>query len=138
MKIYFAYTIRGDKSRVDVARRIVDMLKERGHHVMTEMFLLDKAAENDSRLKPQEIFDRDVQWLKECDAFVSEVSGSSFGIGFELGFVLGSMNKKAFVLYDKSYEEKISRMAIGNTHKNCTVFGYNDMNDVKKFIEKNF
>jgi hypothetical protein len=138
MNIYFAYTIRGDKSKIDVARKISNMLRERGHHVMTDMFLLDNALENDNSLKPQEIFDRDVHWLKECDVFVSEVSGSSFGIGFELGFVLGSMKKKAFILYDKSLEDRISRMAIGNTHENCTVFGYSDINDVKNFIEKHF
>ncbi|MCX6816079.1 MAG: nucleoside 2-deoxyribosyltransferase [Candidatus Aenigmarchaeota archaeon] len=138
MRIYFAYTIRGDKSQIHIAREIANMLKEKGHHIMTEIFLSDNAEDKENHLTPQEIFDRDVKWLHECDVIVSEVSGSSFGIGYELGYVLGSTNKKAFILYHKNAEHKISRMAIGNTQKNCTVFAYSDLNDLKNFIDKHF
>ncbi len=138
MKIYFAYTIRGDKSRIHIAREVVKMLKHRGHEVMTEIFLSDTAESDENHLSAQEIFDRDVRWLKECDAIVSEVSGSSFGIGYELGYVLGSMDKKAFIIYEKSAENRISRMAIGNTHENCKVFGYHNIDDLREFVNKNF
>ncbi len=138
IKIYFAYTIRGDKSRKHTAKEIVNMLKQKGHNVMTEIFLSDTAEDDENHLSPQEIFERDVRWLEECDCLVSEVSGSSFGIGYEIAYVSGALNKKAFILYHKGAENKISRMAVGNTHPNCKVFAYSDLDDIKKFIDESF
>jgi len=137
MRIYFAYTIRGDKSRINIAREIVSMLKKKGHNVITERFLSDTVGEDDGHIAPQQVFDRNIKWLNECDILVSEVSGSSFGIGYEIAYILG-VNKRAFILYDKNAESRISRMAIGNTNNNCKVFAYNDLKDIKKFIDENF
>ena len=137
MKIYFAYTIRGDKSRIHVAKEIVEMLKQKGHTVMTEIFLRDN-AEDEGNLTDKEIFERDIGWLDECDILVSEVSGSSFGIGYETAYILNGRGKKAFVLYHNETKHKISKMALGNTHKNCTVFGYDNAEDIKKFIDEHF
>lgn len=136
MKVYFAYTIRGDKTRIQVARQIVDMLKQRGHQVMTEIFLRDN-AEDEGVLTDQEIFERDIKWLDECDVLVSEVSGSSFGIGYELAYIL-SKKKRAFVFYHNDAKQNISKMAVGNTHENCSICPYNDTEQIRNFIEKNF
>jgi len=137
MKIYFAYTIRGDRSRLEIARKLVDALKAKGHDVITEIFLSDD-AENTRGLSKEEIFQRNIRWLQECDVLVSEVSGSSFGIGFEIAYIIGSMNKKAFVFYEKNLEDKISIMATGNTHQNAAIYAYNDFEDIRKFIDENF
>ena len=115
MKIYFAYTIRGDKSRIHIAKEVVDMLKQKGHDVMTEIFLRD-GAEDNGDMTDQQVFERDIRWLDECDVLVSEISGSSFGIGYETAYILSGLGKKAFILYHKEAEHKISKMALGNTH----------------------
>ena len=65
---------------------------------MTEIFLSDDIKVLQANMTDQEIFERNIKWLKECDVLVSEVSGSSFGIGYEIGYVLNGLNKKAFVL----------------------------------------
>jgi hypothetical protein len=35
MKIYFGFTVAGDRSAVDTARKVVRLLEERGHEVLT-------------------------------------------------------------------------------------------------------
>jgi hypothetical protein len=34
-----------------------------------------------------------MNWLTACDVFLAEVSGSSFGLGFETGYLLGQRRK---------------------------------------------
>jgi len=36
-------------------------------------------------MPPQAVYERDMRWPGHCDLFVAEVSGSSFGLGFEAG-----------------------------------------------------
>ena len=99
MKIYFGFTVVGDRSTVDIARRIVEWLEARGHQVLTRHLVEDDARERDRQLTPRAVYDRDMQWLAECDVFIAEVSGSSFGIGYEAGVVLGGSDRRAVLLH---------------------------------------
>lgn len=63
-------------------------------------------------------------WLNQCDLFIAEVSGSSFGLGFETGFLLGSTSKKVVLLYRRDLEQRVSLLITGNTHSNCTLVPY--------------
>jgi hypothetical protein len=33
-------------------------------------------------------------WLQQCDLFIAEVSGSSFGLGFETRYLLGRRTRE--------------------------------------------
>lgn len=88
MKIYLGFTVAGNRSALNAARNIFKALQSLGHEVLTSHLLEDDAWEADRRKPPQEIFARDMNWLSECDALVAEVSGSSFGLGFETGYLL--------------------------------------------------
>jgi hypothetical protein len=35
-------------------------------------------------MTPKEVFLRDMKWIEQCDIFIADVSGSSFGLGFDL------------------------------------------------------
>jgi hypothetical protein len=52
---------------------------------------------------------------------VAEISGSSFGLGFETGYLLGATAKKVALFYRRDVERKISLMITGITHPNCRV-----------------
>ena len=43
MKIYFGFTVAGDRSAVTVARKIVDILVEMHHEVLTRHLVEDNA-----------------------------------------------------------------------------------------------
>lgn len=65
-----------------------------------------------------------MNWLSECELFIAEVSGSSFGLGFESGYLLGATAKKIILLYRVEIEKKVSLLITGNTHVNCTLIPY--------------
>jgi hypothetical protein len=134
MKIYFGFTVAGDRSTIEIARRVVQVLEELGHEVLTRHLVSDNAWEADRSIGPRDIYRRDMAWLEECQLFVAEVSGSSFGIGFEAGYVLGATDKNVVLLYRRDLEKKISLLITGNTHPNCTLVPYTNIEEVEASV----
>ncbi len=118
MKVYFSAAIRGDRKKVDVFKHIVKTLKELGHTVLTEHIVHDNPVELETNpnITPQYIYERDVnRWIQECDVMIAEVSGHSFGVGFECATLLFNTKKKLYILYDKTLE-KNSPMVYGELY----------------------
>src|SRR5260370_9704854 len=114
MKIYFGFTVAGDRSSLDTARTVVGWLERMGHEVLTRHLVSDNAWEADRAISAQEVYSRDMGWLEQCDLFVAEVSGSSFGLGFETGYVLGSTNKNVVLLLRTDPGKRTSLSLPGN------------------------
>src|ERR1700690_3187083 len=124
MKIYFGFTVAGDRSGIEAARKIVVLLERVGHEVLTRHLVEDEPWEAARRISAEDVYRRDMAWLEQCDLFIAEVSGSSFGLGFETGYLLGATNKKVILLYRRELEQKVSLLIRGNTHANCTLVPY--------------
>ena len=137
MKIYFGFTVAGDRSAVMAARTIVGILEEMRHEVLTRHLVEDNAWEADRNITPKEVYLRDINWLEQCDMFIAEVSGSSFGLGFETGYLLGATAKKVVLFYRRDVESKISLLITGITHRNCKLVPYSDLNEVAVWIRNN-
>jgi len=134
MKIYFGFTVAGDRFRVEVARRMVERLEELGHEVLTRHLVDEDARTQDRLLGPQAVYERDMAWLRECDLFITEASGSSFGVGFEAGYLLGAAAAKVIIFYDRDFADKISFLITGNNHPNCTVVPYSSFAEIEAFL----
>jgi hypothetical protein len=130
MKIYFGFTVAGDRSTVDAARQIVQWLQRAGHEVLTSHLVREDARVLDRALTPRAVYERDMRWLAECDVFIGEVSGSSFGMGYEAGLVLGGSQKRAILFYRADAAERISLLITGNTHPRCTVAAYTSFDEI--------
>jgi hypothetical protein len=137
MKIYFGFTVAGDRSSIDTARIVVHQLEEMGHEVLTRHLVSDNAWEADRSISPQDVFRRDMAWLDQCELFIAEVSGSSFGLGFETGYLLGATSKKVILLYRRDVEQKVSLLITGNMHTNCTLVPYATVEEVEEFVARN-
>jgi 2'-deoxynucleoside 5'-phosphate N-hydrolase len=137
MKIYFGFTVAGDRSSVATAKAIVELLEAMGHEVLTRHLVQDDAWETDRLITPQQVYERDMKWLQECDLFMAEVSGSSFGLGFETGYLLGTTGKQAVLFYRREVESKISLLIIGNSHPRCTLVPYSDPEEIQMFVAAN-
>src|SRR6516165_2858189 len=124
MKIYFGFTVAGDRSSIDAARKVVAMLQEKGHEVLPEHLVHDNAWSQDRLIPAQQVYQRDMNWLNQCDLFIAEVSGSSFGLGFEAGYLLGGTSKRVLLFYRRDLGKKVSSLITGNTHPNCTLIPY--------------
>ena len=137
MKIYFGFTVAGDRSTLETARKVVELLELMGHEVLTRHLVGDNAWEADRSISAQDVFRRDMSWLKQCDLFVAEVSGSSFGLGFETGYLLGSTNKTVILLYRREAEKRVSLLITGNTHANCALVPYATVEEIEAFLNAN-
>jgi hypothetical protein len=135
MKIYFGFTVAGDRSTIEIARGIVRCLEDLGHQVLTRHLVDDDARAADRKLGPRAVYQRDMAWLRECELFIAEVSGSSFGLGFEAGYLLGGTSKKIILFYSVNQKDKISLMATGNSHPNCTLFPYSTLAEVEAYLK---
>ena len=138
MKIYLAFTVLGDRAKLELMKSLAKLLQSRGHVILTTHLLSRNVRDEEALKTPQFVFKRDMKWLEECDALIAEVSSCRFGVGFEAGYILGKGKKKVYLLYDKDVEHSVSRMARGNTMKKCKVFAYSGINDIYKFVEENF
>ena len=134
MRIYLGFTVAGDRSSIEAARAILGALRSLGHDVLATHLVAENAWDLDRRLPPQEIFARDMAWLAECDLFVAEVSGSSFGVGFETGFVLGATSKRAILFFQREAERHISLLITGNTHPNCILVPYGSIDELPALV----
>lgn len=138
MKIYFATTVLGDRSRVADGRRLVAELEHLGHDVLTAHLFADDAFAADSRLTPSQVFERDLEWLHAADVVLVEASGSSFGIGFETGYTLGALETPLYLLYHEHAADRISRMALGLRHERATLVPYREIDEVLELVRSTF
>jgi 2'-deoxynucleoside 5'-phosphate N-hydrolase len=139
MRIYLACTVRGDRGGLDIARALCARLQSHGHIVLTTHLLDDNVDDAESALTEREVYDRDIAWLDSCDLLVAEASGSSYGVGFEVGYVLGRSphaHQRVVVLYDTERTHRLSRLLLGNAHSSCTTYGYGRADDLLTFIDR--
>ena len=141
MRIYLACTVRGDRGGIRAVRAICERLQQHGHEVLTTHLLADDVDAAESRLSEEEVYRRDIDWLSRCEVLVAEASGSSYGVGFEVGYVLGraaSTGQRVVQLYDAARGHAISRLIIGNGDDACTTFAYTSLEDLTAFIDRHF
>ena len=141
MTVYLACTVRGDRAGVTAGRAICDRLERGGHRVLTKHLLADNVEAAESQLTEEEVFRRDLEWLTSCDVLVAEASGSSYGVGFEVGYVLaraGTTGQRVVLIYDGARRHTISRLITGNRDPACTVFGYQSLDELLSFIDRQF
>lgn len=138
MNVYLACTVRGDRCGLGIARDLCDCLERSGHRVLTTHLLEDDVEAAESSLGEREVFARDIGWLDSCDLLVAEASGSSYGVGFEVGYVLGRSahtGQRVLLLYNAARAAVVSRLLVGNSHPNCTTYSYRDAGDLRAFVE---
>jgi nucleoside 2-deoxyribosyltransferase len=125
--IYLACTVRGDRTAVAPLKILAASLERAGHTIVTKHLLDDSVDAAESALTERAVYERDIAWLDACDVLVADASGSSFGVGFEVGYVLGRSdrtNQRVILLYQADRRDRISRLIVGNAHSRCRVVPY--------------
>ena len=134
MKIYYASSIRGfnskEKSFFDT--KIVEYLL---HHGMVLGGSIINGTFNPfgvTNLDDAEIHDREVNWLKESDVLIAEVTYPSLGVGYVISNAIQNGNK-ILCLY-RPLEKELSAMIKGN--KNLKVVEYHTIEEALSSIGK--
>ncbi len=134
MKMYFAGSIRGGRDDREFYRGIIALLQKRGvvltEHIGEEIL----SSVGEITRADEEIFSRDVSWIKEAGVVVAEVTNPSLGVGYELGFA-ESLGKRVICLFREG-ERKLSAMISGN--KNFSVFTYKVLDDLDPVFDSVF
>lgn len=141
MRVYLACTVRGSRSGVAAARVAAETLQALGHEVLTSHLLDDGVEHAEAALTERDVYERDRRWLDSCDAIVAEASGSTYGVGFEVGYVTGraaASGQRIFVLYDAACRHTVSRLISGYADPRGDTCAYTSPDDVRAFIERHF
>jgi nucleoside 2-deoxyribosyltransferase len=139
MRIYLACTVRGERGGILAGRAICERLQHHGHEVLTTHLLADDVEQAESQLTEEQVYHRDIDWLSRCDVLVAEASGSSYGVGFEVGYLIGrarETRQRVLLVYDTSRRHAVSRLITGNRDEACTTFGYRSIEDLTAFIDQ--
>jgi nucleoside 2-deoxyribosyltransferase len=137
MRIYLACTVRGDRGAVAGLRSLVVSLEAAGHTILTKHLLDDNVEGAESALTERAVYERDIEWLEACDILIADASGSSFGVGFEVGYVLGRSDRtdqRVVLLYRADRRDQISRLIVGNAHPRCSVVSYEDGSELLRVV----
>ena len=139
MNIYLACTVRGNRGAITALRALADALEHAGHAVLTRHLLDDDVDVAESALSDRDVYERDIRWLTSADVLIADASGSSYGVGFEVGYLLGrseTEGQRVLLLYDVARAGIVSRLVSGNTHPHCTTHGYHDVTDLVQIVER--
>lgn len=123
MNIYFAGAIRGGRDLQPIYSKIVEHLQSNGHEVLTVHVAQKNVLSSESRITPQEIYQRDMNWLQQCDLVIADVTVPSLGVGYEIAFAL-VYSKPILCLCQEGVN--LSAMITGDTHEGLEIEYYSD------------
>jgi nucleoside 2-deoxyribosyltransferase len=137
MNIYFSCSITGGRRDQHIYQRIVNYLIENGHEVPTAHLASPDVMKGEFDLNAVEVYQRDMEWVRNCDALIAEVSTPSHGVGYEISAAI-FLGKHVMCCYHK--DKKISKIISGNTSENVHVFAYDSedelISEIKSFLKE--
>jgi len=133
LKFYFCGSIRGGRQLAADYRRIIEMMKQYGE-VLTEHLGDDREIETKDRiLSDVEIHDRDMNWVKESDLVIAEVTIPSLGVGYEIGRAV-ELGIPVLSLFKSGSGYYLSAMISGS--EGLTMCHYEDIEELKDPIKR--
>jgi nucleoside 2-deoxyribosyltransferase len=132
MNLYFSYSLNGGREDQQVYLRLVEHLESRGHEVPTSRLANADIIENEGNLSPEHVYQRDIDWIHECDAMVAEVSTPSHGVGYEIGVAL-RLGKPVCCIFQA--ERNVSKMILGNPDENLITKSYQNIEEAAGIID---
>ena len=85
MKIYFAGSIRAGRDDQDFYYSIINELGKYGQVLTEHIGNKSLSDQGEQGITDTYIFERDMNWVKEADLLVGEVTTPSLGVGYEIG-----------------------------------------------------
>jgi nucleoside 2-deoxyribosyltransferase len=130
--IYFGGSIAGGRRYLETYQKMVNYLKELGHKVLTDHVVRPDVLEFEKNFTPEQIYTRDIEWIKECDLLLAEVSNPSLGVGYEICYAL-RIDKPVLCLYRQGVF--LTRMLTCNTSKGLRVKEYQNDSQWQEIID---
>ena len=132
MNIYFCGSIAGGRSYLETYTKIVRSLQQNDHIVLTEHIIAPDVLDQENQLTPQQVYQRDVDWLSSADAVIAEISNPSLGVGYEIAYAL-TLKKPVLALYQAGLF--VSRMITGNPDPQLQIQEYASEEEWQQIID---
>jgi nucleoside 2-deoxyribosyltransferase len=132
MKIFFAGSIRGGRVMLPVYIQIVELLKKKGHTVVSEHVASDTLEEIEAKITDEEIFHNDIGYIDESECLVADVTIPSVGVGYEICYAI-SKNKLVLCVYME--DANVSAMVRGN--RRVVTVQYKNMGELEYIFTLN-
>jgi len=132
MNVYFSCSLTGGRNDEATYGTIVAHLLAQGHEVPTAHLAEPKVMELERVIEPGEVYARDIEWIRDCDALVAEVSTPSHGVGYEVAFAL-SLHKPVLCCFQNG--ARVSKMITGNDSPGLRVAGYENVDQALRAID---
>ena len=127
-KVYFAGSIRGGRLDAGLYHRMISHIQKTGV-VLTEhvgaLNLRETATD-------QQIYARDIAWLKEAELVICEATCPSLGVGYELAFA-EAIEKPVHIFYDRT-KTQLSAMLTGNAYFH--IYAYTKENEIYPILDE--
>ncbi len=134
MKIYFAGAVQGGRHDQVWYRDIIEHLQSYGE-VLTSKLGDEDILHVESRMNTASIYNTLVEYLKQADVLVAEVTTPSLGVGYEIGLA-ESLDKDILCLFRNGTQKTLSAMIDGN--KNLDICRYDKLKDAQEAIDEYF
>jgi hypothetical protein len=132
MRIYFCGAIAAGRQNLPAYQHIVGRLKAQGHRVLTEHVADPDVLDQERRMTPRAVYERDAAWMQESEAVIAEISTPSLGVGYEIARAL-QMGKPTLCLYRDGLD--VSKMITGNTSPCMSIATWRDAADLDRLID---
>jgi len=145
--VYFGCSMLGGYaavSREEIAR-LQKRIAELGFGLASDHQTQPGVLEQEAKLEPSLIHDRDYRWLLDSDVGVFEISNPSLGVGSEISDMIYA-GKPVLMLFKRGLQDNISsyiRGKVGSKYVSCPIecHAYTDLNDagarIRAFIAAN-
>lgn len=132
MNVYFSCSLTGGRNDETVYGGIVDHLLAGGHEVPTAHLARPEVMDEERVVEPEVVYQRDMRWIRECDAVIAEVSTPSHGVGYEIAAAL-SLGKAVLCCHRRGIA--VSKMITGNDSPGLQVCSYQSLEEVLKVVD---
>lgn len=132
LHIYFAGAIRGGRDDAELYAALIRHLSRYGK-VLTEHVGNELLLGEEKFMSERDIFARDMQWLRQADLVIAEVSTPSLGVGYEIA-VAQNLDLDVLCLHRASSSCDLSAMIAGNP--GLRIARYADFAEAKEIIEQ--
>ena len=133
MNIYFSCSITGGRKDQPVYQFLVDALLQDGHIVPTAHLSDANIQVLETVETAEDVYQRDVEWVRGCDVLVAEVTTPSHGVGYEIALA-ESLGKPVFCCFEQG--KRVSKMITGNPSPNFRVQSYQSPEEAVRHMQE--
>ena len=113
MRIYFAGSIRGGRDDRELYGKLIRHIGRFGVVLTEHVGDGNLPPTGEEGLTDREIYQRDLNWIREADVVVAEVTVPSLGVGYEIA-TAEELGKPILCLFREGEERVLSAMVSGS------------------------